>query len=592
MLPGEPPAPSPPVWRARLRALLLNSLPGLAAGAQLTGLLFFLNPRIPFSVGPLVRGILLLGGLGGLASSIILSFFTWRQPGTAGRWLAWALTIVLGVAAAGDGFHASLFAFYLPPGINVRLLKVAVWLSLGSLFCFYTALLHTLHRRPYRRRSRLALWLVALLSVFVLIERRESFVPEARPATQPSTFEREPRPTLFVVGLEGATLDAILPLASQGQVPFLARLIEEGAYARVKTFGPLVDDALWTTIATGKYPYKHGILGPSVYSAAWVADRAVLRLLPFGLDFPNLRRLGWERRPTTALLRDAMAGWQVVTRFGEPAGLIGWPATSQADEGLGFAFSDRYFHNDYSLGTARPPELAERGILFRLAVDELDTAVVEPFGQEVPHAILRALAEDLWRESLTTFLLGQERPVRASFVMLPGLGEISRRYFGGFSAVQFDGIRDPRSLESATWVTAYYRHLDGFLASLWGRVNGPKMMVVVSANGTAAPAGARKLWAQLTRQTLSGTFTGTPDGVLILRGRGFAPGAFIEGATLVDVLPTLLYALGLPIAQDLDGRVLTSAFEPGHLARYPLTFVPSYEGLSPGELSPSEPASE
>jgi Type I phosphodiesterase / nucleotide pyrophosphatase len=593
MLAGEPAAPPRPVWRARLRALLLNTLPGIAAGTQLTGLLFFLNPRIPFSVGPLVRGVLLLGGLGGLASGTVLSFFTWRRPGTAGRWLAWALTVVLGVAAAGDGLHASLFAFYLPPGINVRLLKVAVWLSLGSLFCFYTALLHTLHHRPYRRRSQVALWLAALLSVFVLIERRDSYVPEARPATQPSTFEREPRPTVFVVGLEGATLDAILPLASQGQVPFLARLIEEGAYARVKTFGPLNDDALWTTIATGKYPYKHGILGPSVYSAALVEDKAVLRLLPFGVDFPNLRRVGWERRPTTARLRDAMAGWQVLARFGEPAGLIGWPATSQADEGLGFAFSDRYFHDDYSLGTARPPELAERGILFRLAVDELDTAVVEPFGQEVPHPILRALAGDLWRESLTTFLLGQERPVRASFVVLPGLGEISRRYFGGFSAVQFDGIRDPRSQASAAWVTAYYRHLDGFLASLWGRVNGPKMMVVASAYGTAAPAGASKLWAQLSRQTLSGTVAGKPDGVLILRGRGFSPGAFIEGATLVDVLPTLLYALGLPIAQDLDGRVLTSAFEPGHLARYPLTFVPSYEGLSPGgELSPSEPASE
>ena len=42
---------------------------------------------------------------------------------------------------------------------------------------------------------------------------------------------------------------------------------------------------------------------------------------------------------------------------------------------------------------------------------------------------------------------------------------------------------------------------------------------------------------------------------------------------------TLLYSVGLPIARDLDGRVLTAAFESAFLARQPLTFVPSYETL-------------
>jgi arylsulfatase A-like enzyme len=68
--------------------------------------------------------------------------------------------------------------------------------------------------------------------------------------------------------------------------------------------------------------------------------------------------------------------------------------------------------------------------------------------------------------------------------------------------------------------------------------------------------------------------------VVILRGRRFRAGAVLDRAESVDVLPTLLYALGLPIAQDLDGRVLTQAFDPAHLASHPLTYVPSYEGLS------------
>jgi hypothetical protein len=42
----------------------------------------------------------------------------------------------------------------------------------------------------------------------------------------------------------------------------------------------------------------------------------------------------------------------------------------------------------------------------------------------------------------------------------------------------------------------------------------------------------------------------------------------------------VLYGLGFPIARDLDGGVLTTAFESPFLARQPLTFVPSYETLA------------
>ncbi len=45
-------------------------------------------------------------------------------------------------------------------------------------------------------------------------------------------------------------------------------------------------------------------------------------------------------------------------------------------------------------------------------------------------------------------------------------------------------------------------------------------------------------------------------------------------------MPTVLYGLHFPIAGDLDGRVLTAAFEASFLARNPLTFVPSYETLA------------
>jgi hypothetical protein len=68
-----------------------------------------------------------------------------------------------------------------------------------------------------------------------------------------------------------------------------------------------------------------------------------------------------------------------------------------------------------------------------------------------------------------------------------------------------------------------------------------------------------------------------PDGVLFVHGPGVRKGLRLRGATIYDVAPTLLYALGQPAAADMDGQVLRSAFEPGFLRRFPPRTVPTFE---------------
>ena len=83
----------------------------------------------------------------------------------------------------------------------------------------------------------------------------------------------------------------------------------------------------------------------------------------------------------------------------------------------------------------------------------------------------------------------------------------------------------------------------------------------------------------LQQPALEGTITET-DGLLMLYGDGIAPGKSPLDADLVDLVPTLLYGIGLPSARDFDGVVLTEAFDRGFLVRQPLTFIPSYETFS------------
>ena len=71
-------------------------------------------------------------------------------------------------------------------------------------------------------------------------------------------------------------------------------------------------------------------------------------------------------------------------------------------------------------------------------------------------------------------------------------------------------------------------------------------------------------------------------GLLIMHGRDVQPGAQIEGAVIWDVAPTILYALGLPIPRDMDGRVLGAAlrnYDPNQVAF-------SNDSASPGQTAP------
>lgn len=62
------------------------------------------------------------------------------------------------------------------------------------------------------------------------------------------------------------------------------------------------------------------------------------------------------------------------------------------------------------------------------------------------------------------------------------------------------------------------------------------------------------------------------DGILILKGSGIKSGHSVEGTKIIDMAPTILYALGLPIPEDMDGKVILDAFEDEYLKKNPVKF--------------------
>jgi arylsulfatase A-like enzyme len=65
----------------------------------------------------------------------------------------------------------------------------------------------------------------------------------------------------------------------------------------------------------------------------------------------------------------------------------------------------------------------------------------------------------------------------------------------------------------------------------------------------------------------------TDYGVIIAAGPGIAEGVEVKGARLMDVAPTALYAMGVPLNEDMDGRPVADLFTLEFAAEHSVTSV-------------------
>jgi hypothetical protein len=82
--------------------------------------------------------------------------------------------------------------------------------------------------------------------------------------------------------------------------------------------------------------------------------------------------------------------------------------------------------------------------------------------------------------------------------------------------------------------------------------------------------------------------------MFIVAGPGVQPGRLREPLQIADVAATVLYDLGLPIPEDMEGQVPVAAFEGSYLAAHPVAFGAASTATEqvPGEELPPEAAAE
>ena len=83
-------------------------------------------------------------------------------------------------------------------------------------------------------------------------------------------------------------------------------------------------------------------------------------------------------------------------------------------------------------------------------------------------------------------------------------------------------------------------------------------------------------WDEFEINKYTGMHNAETPGIFIMAGPGIRAGQEVKGAELYDLVPTLLYLLGEPVARDFDGKVLVEAISHSYLNSHPVQFIDTY----------------
>ena len=100
---------------------------------------------------------------------------------------------------------------------------------------------------------------------------------------------------------------------------------------------------------------------------------------------------------------------------------------------------------------------------------------------------------------------------------------------------------------------------------------GPDLSLVLADGGTLSILPSETIVAR--REQARGHHRW--EGIMVAAGPGIISGAVVDELSIVDIAPLVLHRLGLPVPEDITGRLPTEIFTAQELAARPLRTVPA-----------------
>ena len=385
---------------------------------------------------------------------------------------------------------------------------------------------------------------------------------------------------VLLIGWDAADWKFIQPLLDAGMMPMLQSLIDRGVMGKIATLVPALSPMLWTSIATGKRADKHGIHG-----------------------FIEPKPDGSGIQPVSSTSRTTKAIWNILTQAGMRADVFGWFASHPAEPINGVCVSNHFAQRkggpddppEVTPMSVHPPALAEELREFLVHPEEIQGNELLPFipklAQMPSHApyldavnfFRQIFAHTASLHNAVTYVM-QRDPSWDLLAVYYDAIDLMGHKFMSFHPPRMAHVDEQTFELFRDVMIGVYRYHDMMLRTLLSIAGEETTVVLVSDHGFYSD--------DLRPKELPGHMVGPAvwhrmHGIVVMAGPGIVKDERLNGATLLDITPTILALLGLPVGKDMDGKVLVSAFEspPQEIERIDSwDDLPGEAGLHPQDL--------
>ncbi len=371
---------------------------------------------------------------------------------------------------------------------------------------------------------------------------------------------------VLLLGWDAADWKVINPLVDQGLMPNMKKLIEGGTIANLATLDPPYSPMLWSSIATGKRPYKHGVLG-----------------------FTEITPDGKDVRPVMSISRKCKALWNIFNQNKMRSHVVGWWPSHPAEPINGIMVSNFYQQHTGHINQPWP----------------MPSGTIHPKVEEKLYSFLRVHPQELNSEHILPFIpnmgkINQKKDPRVFSVakvtahassLHAAFTNAIRTQPWDFAALYLDAIdhychgfmkyhppKRPHIIQEdydlyKNVVTAGYQFHDLMLGRIMELVDDQTTILLISDHGFQ-PDHLRP--DKIPNEPAGPAYEHSDYGILVAYGPNIKKDNISYGASVIDIAPTILALHSLPIAEDMDGRVLTSIFE----TPPEIKLIPSWESVN------------
>jgi predicted AlkP superfamily phosphohydrolase/phosphomutase len=347
--------------------------------------------------------------------------------------------------------------------------------------------------------------------------------------------------------------------------------MENGCWGELSTLVPTWTPVVWTSIATGKLPLKHGIYFFCKSYLTGISRPVNFRRIPqfvgtnkmFGL----LEKLGLLHTiPTLTSDRKVPALWDIFSKAGLKVGLIRYPVTWPAEKVNGLLISDRF---QYSFLDKRfyPTDIQEIVNTIQRESQPQNHDLIKKYPEISKNFIMDKMTEEL----CIHFLKNMDFDLFiVYFSGTDGVGHKYWKYYQPDSMVYKPSKSDIEKYKDL--IPDYYDYIDKVIARIAEQAEGYTTIIVSDHGMEAQP----RLLASFYMGIPSGNHNLKPPGILLLEGPSIKRGLGLKQISVTDISPTILALAGLPVAKDIDGRIISEAFDSKYQASMKPRYIPSY----------------